>query len=105
MISPWSYLCVAGLFEVTLALGLKYSNGFTRLAPSLLTLASTLISFYSLSQAVKFLPIGLAYAIWTGIGAIGVTLVGMFFLGEALSFLKITCIFLITMGIAGLKFG
>ena len=71
----------------------------------MLTLASTFISFYSLSQAVKFLPIGLAYAIWTGIGAIGVTFVGIFFLGETLSFLKLSCIFLIILGIVGLKFG
>ena len=105
MVSPWAYLFVAGLFEITLALGLKYSNGLTRLAPSLLTLVSTVISFFSLAQAVKFLPIGLAYAIWTGIGAVGVTLVGVFFLGESLSILKLACVLLIILGIVGLKFG
>ena len=87
-----------------MALGLKYSNGLTKLAPSFLTLISTVISFFSFAQAVKFLPIGLAYAIWTGIGSVGVTLVGTLFLGESLSFLKLACISLIVLGIVGLKF-
>ena len=102
--SPWVYLCLAGAFEMSLALGLKFCKGFTRFWPSLLTIFSTFISFYSLSQAVKVLPIGLAYAIWTGIGALGVTLIGFFFLHESLSLVKVLCILLITAGMIGLKF-
>ena len=100
----WLFLLVAGFFEIFLALGLKFSNGFTKFWPSVLTLVSTVLSFYTLSQSVKILPIGLAYAIWTGIGAVGVTLVGIFFLQEALSLQKILCILLITLGMVGLKF-
>ena len=102
--SAWSYLFLAGFFEIFLALGLKYSNGFTRIIPSLVTCVATASSFYSLSQAVKILPIGLAYAVWTGIGALGVTLIGIFFLQESVSIIKLMCIFLITFGVIGLKF-
>lgn len=102
--SPWLYLFIAGLFEISLALGLKFSYGMTRFWPSMMVILSTLVSFYALSQAVKVLPIGLAYAVWTGIGAVGVTLVGMAFLGENLSVIKVFCILLIALGIIGLKF-
>lgn len=100
----WLYLLLAGFFEVILAIGLKYCEGFTKFWPSMMTLLATVVSFYSLSQAVKFLPIGLAYAVWTGIGAVGVTIVGITFLEESLSLIKVFCILLITLGIVGLKF-
>lgn len=102
--TPWFYLFIAGFFEIALALGLKFSQGFTRFWPSALTAAATFISFYSLSQSIKVLPIGLAYAIWTGIGALGVTIIGILFLEESLSIIKIFCIILITSGMIGLKF-
>ena len=102
--SPWFYLFIAGIFEIVLAIGLKFCDSFTKFWPSMLTVLATVVSFYSLAQAVKFLPIGLAYAVWTGIGAVGVTIVGILFLGESLSLIKIFCILLITLGIIGLKF-
>ena len=101
---PWFYLFLAGIFEISLALGLKYSNGFTKFWPTAITISSSLISFASLSQSVKVLSISLAYAVWTGIGAIGITIVGVVFLQESLSLIKILCILLITAGIVGLKF-
>lgn len=102
--SPWAFLFIAGLFEITLALGLKLSVGLTKLWPALLTAVSTVLSFYSLAQAVKVLPIGLAYSVWTGIGAVGVTFAGFFFLEETLGLFKLLCISFIILGIMGLKF-
>jgi quaternary ammonium compound-resistance protein SugE len=99
----WTYLIIAGLFECGWAIGLKYTDGFTRLVPSIFTLAAMYISFWLLSIAMKTIPIGTAYAIWTGIGAIGVALLGMLILGESKNVLKILCLFLIVGGIVGLK--
>ncbi|PLX84024.1 MAG: quaternary ammonium compound-resistance protein SugE [Desulfuromonas sp.] len=100
----WFYLTVAGLFEVGWAVGLKYTEGFTRLVPSVLTLAAMAVSFGLLSAALKTLPVGTAYAVWTGIGAVGTALVGMALFGEPREAARIVCILLIVAGMAGLKF-
>ena len=99
----WPILVLAGLFEIGWALGLKYSDGFTRLVPSVLTIVGSLISFWLLSQAMKTLPVGTAYAIWTGIGAVGTALVGIVVLGESASPARLACIAMIAAGIVGLK--
>lgn len=99
----WVYLIIAGLFEVVWAISMKYSHGFTRLVPSLVTIGGMLISFYFLALASKMLPIGTAYAIWTGIGAVGVVIIGIVFLNEPRSTARIICIALVVFGIIGLK--
>ncbi len=99
----WVYLTIAGLFEIGWALGLKYTEGFTRLVPSVLTIIAMAISFGLLSTSLKSLPIGTAYAVWTGIGAVGTALVGIFFLGEPRETARLLCILLIVVGIVGLK--
>lgn len=100
----WLMLVIAGLFEICWAIGLKYTEGFTRLWPSVLTVAAMAISFGLLSQALRTLPVGTAYAIWTGIGAVGTALVGIVLLGESAAPTRLLCIALIGGGIVGLKF-
>ncbi|TMV47586.1 quaternary ammonium compound efflux SMR transporter SugE [Paenibacillus mesophilus] len=99
----WVYLVVAGLFEMVWALGLKYSNGFTRLVPSAITVAGMIVSFFLLSLSLKTLPIGTAYAIWTGIGALGTVVVGMIFFGEPRDWARMLFLLLLLSGIVGLK--
>lgn len=99
----WIYLIIAGVFEVVWAIGLKYSHGFTKLYPSLITLGGMVISFYLLSLAAKSLPIGTAYAIWTGFGALGAVLLGIFLFNEPVNILRILFLCLILAGILGLK--
>jgi quaternary ammonium compound-resistance protein SugE len=99
----WLYLFVAGLFEVGWAIGLKYTNGFTRLVPTLLTGASMIVSLGLLGLALKSLPVGTAYAVWTGIGTIGTAILGIALLGEPAGALRLACIGLIVAGIVGLK--
>ncbi len=99
----WAYLIIAGVFEVIWAMGLKYSHGFTRLYPSLITLVGMAISFYLLSLAAKSLPIGTAYAIWTGIGAFGAVLLGILLFNEPFNILRVVFLCLILIGILGLK--
>lgn len=99
----WFMLFVAGLFEIGWAIGLKYTEGFSRLTPSLLTLASMAASMALLGLALKTLPIGTAYAVWTGIGAVGTALLGIALLGEPATALRLMCIGLIVAGIVGLK--
>ena len=99
----WAYLTVAGLFEIGWAIGLKYSDGFSKLAPSLLTAISMAISLWLLSIAMKTIPVGTAYAVWTGIGAVGVAILGMVLFGESRETLRVICLFLIVTGIIGLK--
>lgn len=99
----WIYLVIASLLEIGWAIGLKYTMGWTRLYPSLLTAATMIASFYFLSIAVKTLPIGTAYSVWTGIGTIGAAILGMVIFGESRETNKIICILLIVTGIAGLK--
>jgi len=99
----WAYLTVAGLFEIGWAIGLKYSDGFSKLMPSVLTAISMAISLWLLSIAMKTIPVGTAYAVWTGIGAVGVAILGMVLFGESRETLRVTCLFLIVTGIIGLK--
>lgn len=99
----WLLLGVAGVFEIIWAVALKYSDGFTRLWPSLIFGVTAWISFACLAQAVRTLPMGTAYAVWTGIGAVGITIAGIIWFGESASLLRIACILLIVAGIAGLK--
>jgi quaternary ammonium compound-resistance protein SugE len=99
----WFMLFVAGLMEIGWAIGLKYTEGFTRLVPSLLTLAAMAASMALLGLALKTLPIGTAYAVWTGIGAVGTALLGIWLLGEPATAMRLACIGLIVSGIAGLK--
>ena len=101
---PWSYLTRAGLLEVGWAVGLKYSDGFTRLGPSLWTLATMAASFWLLALALKSLPIGTAYAIWTGIGAVGTAILGIVLFSESAAWPRLFCIALIVAGIVGLRF-
>lgn len=99
----WIYLVVAGLLEIAWAVGLKYTEGWSKLTPSLITGALMVASFYFLSLAIKELPIGTAYAIWTGIGTVGAAILGMVLFDEPRDILRILCILLIVGGIAGLK--
>ncbi|WP_310621382.1 quaternary ammonium compound efflux SMR transporter SugE [Flexibacterium corallicola] len=100
----WLVLFIAGLFEIAWAVGLKYTEGFTKLGPSAVTLISMVISIVLLGYALKTLPLGTAYAIWTGIGTVGTVIVGMALFGESTDVLRIVCILLILCGIVGLKF-
>jgi quaternary ammonium compound-resistance protein SugE len=99
----WVYLGIAGLLEIAWAIGLKYTEGWTKLVPSLITAALLITSFYFLSVAVRTLPIGTAYAVWTGIGTVGAAVLGMFLFDEPRDAIRIICILLIIAGIAGLK--
>lgn len=99
----WVYLLIAGLLEVAWAIGLKYTDGFSRLVPSLWTIASMVASFLFLSLALKSLPVGTAYAIWTGIGAVGVAILGIVLFAEPATALRLGCIGLIVAGIVGLR--
>jgi quaternary ammonium compound-resistance protein SugE len=99
----WFLLTLAGLLEVAWAVGLKYSEGFTRLWPSIFTIFSMLLSFWLLSLAMETLPLGTSYAVWTGIGTIGTVLFGIFWFEEPISFLKILALSLIFLGIIGVK--
>ncbi|HEV7881877.1 quaternary ammonium compound efflux SMR transporter SugE [Bradyrhizobium sp.] len=99
----WFTLFVAGLMEIAWAIGLKYTEGFTRLVPSVLTLLSMAASMALLGLALKTLPIGTAYAVWTGIGAVGTALLGIWLFGEPATAMRLLCIGLIVSGIVGLK--
>lgn len=99
----WVYLFIAGLTEIAWAIGLKQSHGWTRLWPSVITAALMIVSFAFLSLALKTLPLGTAYAIWTGIGAAGTAIVGMYFFGESRDAVRVVCIALIIAGVAGLR--
>ena len=101
--NPWLTLGIAGLLEVGWAVGLKYADGFTRPLPSALTLLAMVASMWLLAQAARQLPIGTAYAVWTGIGAVGTAALGMVLFGEPRTALRLTCIVLIVAGIVGLK--
>lgn len=101
----WAVLVAAALCEVAWAIGLKYTDGFTRLAPSVLTLAAMAVSVILLGWAARTLPIGTAYAVWTGLGAAGTVLLGILLFGEPLTVLRMLCVALILGGVLGLKFG
>lgn len=99
----WIVLVIAGLFEVAWATGLKYTEGFTRLWPSAWTVAAMTVSLLLLAQALKTLPIGTAYAVWTGIGAVGTAAMGIILFGESRDAMRLACIAVIVAGIAGLR--
>lgn len=99
----WLYLIIAGIFEVSWAIELKYSEGFTKLVPSILAIVGAIASFYFLSLALKGLPLGTAYAIWTGIGTVGTVILGIILFKEPVNAIRIVCILLIVSGIIGLN--
>ena len=99
----WIYLFIAGIFETAWAVGLKYSDGFTKLGPSLFTAVTMIISIYLLALALRTLPVGTGYAVWTGIGAVGTAILGMVLFNESREPARILCIVLIVAGIIGLK--
>ncbi|WP_105102494.1 quaternary ammonium compound efflux SMR transporter SugE [Microbulbifer pacificus] len=103
MINPWFLLLIAGLLEVGWAIGLKYTEGFSKPLPSLLTIITMIASFYCLAQALKTIPVGTGYAVWTGIGAVGTAILGIVLFAESTALPRILCIGLIVAGIAGLK--
>ena len=99
----WIYLIIAGLFETAWAIGLKYSNGFTKFYPALFTLICLILSMLLLEKSLKTLPIGTGYAVWTGIGILGTTVLGIFLFNESVTGSRLFFISLIAIGIAGLK--
>ncbi len=103
IIMAWIFLVIAGIFEVVWAIGLKYTEGFSKVVPSVITVTGMAISFYFLSMAVKTLPIGTAYAIWTGIGAAGAVILGIILFGEPRNLLRLMFVAFILIGIIGLK--
>jgi quaternary ammonium compound-resistance protein SugE len=103
-VNPWVIVAIAGLMETGWALGLKYSEGFTRLWPSVITIVLALGSFYLLSVAMKSLPVGTAYAVWVGIGAIGTAVAAVFLFHEPVSVMRVMGVLLILAGIVALKF-
>ncbi|RYE11373.1 MAG: quaternary ammonium compound efflux SMR transporter SugE [Hyphomicrobiales bacterium] len=99
----WVYLVLAGLFEITWAIGLKYAEGFTKLVPSAITVVGMILSVILLGLALREMPVGTGYAIWTGIGTVGAAILGMILFDEPATALRIGCIGLIVAGIIGLK--
>jgi quaternary ammonium compound-resistance protein SugE len=99
----WPILLVVGVFEMGFAIGLKYSNGFTRLWPSLVTVIMIVLSLSLLGMATRSLPMGTAYAVWTGIGSVGTVALGIVLFGESAALNRLACLALIIMGIIGLK--
>ena len=103
MTMPWVYLFIAGLFEIVWAIGLKFTVGFSKPVPTVITVTAMITSFAFLALALKAIPVGTGYAVWTGIGAVGVAIIGMVWLGESCEVLRILCIVLIVTGVVGLK--
>ncbi|GMU94544.1 quaternary ammonium compound efflux SMR transporter SugE [Ignavibacterium album] len=99
----WIILIIAGLFEVAWAVGIKYTDGFSKLIPSIFTIICMVISMGLLAYAVRHIPVGTAYAVWTGIGAVGTAILGIILFNESKEFVRIFFIFLIVVGIVGLK--
>lgn len=99
----WFFLSIAGVFEVVWAVSLKYSEGFTKGWPSLITVAAMVVSFFFLAQALRTIPVGTGYAVWTGIGAVGTAVLGVVLFAEPVTLLRLGCIALIVSGILGLK--
>jgi len=100
----WFFLFLAGFFEICFTLALKYSNGFSRLLPSVITVIFIVLSFFCVSQAMKTISIGTAYAVWAGIGAAGAVITGIIFFGDSYHIIRLISIVLIIIGIIGLKF-
>lgn len=105
MSTAWLVLTVAGVLEIGWAIGLKYTNGFTRLWPTLWTVTAMVVSMWLLGLAARSLPIGTAYAVWTGIGAAGTAVLGMWLFDEPRTGLRLACLALIVIGVVGLKLG
>lgn len=99
----WIILLIAGLLEVVWAVGLKYTHSFSRLTPSIITIAAMIVSMALLAWAMKTLPVGTAYAVWTGIGAVGAAITGILLLGESANPMRLASLALIVVGIIGLK--
>jgi len=99
----WLLLIIAGICEIWWAIGLKYSQGFTKLVPSIFTVLGMIASFYFLALALKSLPLGTAYAIWTGIGTIGTVILGIILFKEPIDMVRLVCIGFVIIGIVGLK--
>jgi len=99
----WVYLIIAGLIEIGWAIGLKYSEGFTKLIPTSLTIIGMIASYIFLAQALKTIPLGTGYAVWTGIGAAGTAILGIILFSESVHPVRILCLVLIVAGILGLK--
>jgi quaternary ammonium compound-resistance protein SugE len=99
----WVYLVIAGVLEIFWAITLKYTDGFSKLWPSVFTICGMIASFYFLAQALKSIPVGTGYAIWTGIGAAGTAILGIVLFSEPASLSRLVCIGLIVVGIIGLK--
>jgi quaternary ammonium compound-resistance protein SugE len=99
----WVYLFTAALFEIGWAVGLKYTQGFTKLWPSVLTIGAMVVSLTLLALAVRSIPVGTGYAIWTGVGAVGTATLGIILFGEPLTFWRVVCLVLIVGGVIGLK--
>ncbi len=100
----WISLLIAGLFEVGWAIGLKYTDGFSKLWPTVWTVAAMIVSLAFLEYALRTLPVGTAYAVWVGIGAVGTAIMGMWLFGESREIARIVCLLLIVAGVIGLKF-
>ncbi|MBS4084951.1 MAG: quaternary ammonium compound efflux SMR transporter SugE [Rhizobiales bacterium] len=100
----WISLFIAGLFEVGWAIGLKYTDGFSRLWPTVWTVAAMIVSLIFLEYALRTLPVGTAYAVWVGIGAVGTAIMGMWLFNESREIARIVCLMLIVAGVVGLKF-
>ena len=99
----WLALLIAGLFEIVWAVGLKYTDGFTKFVPTVWTVGAMAISFFLLSYSLRTIPMGTAYAVWTGIGAAGAALFGIIYLGESKDLIRLFCLALIVVSVVGLK--
>ncbi len=99
----WIFLLIAGFFEICFTIALKYSQGFSKLFPSIITVIFIVLSFFSVSQAMKVIPIGTAYAVWAGIGAVGTVISGIILFGDSCHIIRLISIMLIIIGIVGLK--
>ena len=99
----WVFLILAGFFEICFTISLKYSQGFTKIIPSIITVIFIVLSFFSVAQSMKTISIGTAYAVWAGIGAVGTVSCGILFFGDSYHIIRLLSIFLIIIGIIGLK--
>lgn len=103
MSTAWFFLILAGFFEICFTISLKYSQGFTKIIPSMITIIFIVLSFFSVSQSMKVIPLGTAYGVWAGIGATGTVICGIVLFGDSYHIIRLISIFLIVIGIIGLK--